>query len=46
MLLAEEVRHERVHTGGGEQHRGIVVGEKGFALNLGMAFGFEKLNVL
>jgi hypothetical protein len=28
---AEQVRHQRVHAGGGEQHRGVAFGDEGGA---------------
>jgi hypothetical protein len=35
-----------MHPGGGKEHRGIVVGDKGLPLDLGMALGFEECYVL
>jgi hypothetical protein len=34
-----------MHTGGGKENRGIVVGQEGFTLDLGVAPGFKKFYV-
>jgi hypothetical protein len=34
-----------MHARGSKQHRGIVIGDQGLALDLGMAFGLKKINV-
>jgi hypothetical protein len=34
-----------MHPGGGKEHGGIVFGQQGFALDLGMAFGFKEFYI-
>ena len=45
MVLAHEIGHERVHAGGGEEHRRIVFGHQGRARDDRMALGLEEVEV-
>jgi len=46
MILAQKVRNQRVHACRSEKHGRIVIRNKGLALDLRMAFGFEKFYIL
>ena len=45
MRLAQKVGNERVHAGGREEDRRVVIGKEGLALNLGVAFRLEEFDV-
>jgi hypothetical protein len=45
VFLTEEVGNQRVHSGRGKKHRGIVIRQQGLALNLSVAFGYKEFNV-
>ncbi len=45
MWLAQEVGHQRVHAGGCEKHRRIVLRNERTTGNLGVPVGCKKLNV-
>ena len=46
MLLAEEIRHQRVHPGGGEEHGRVIVRHEGGAADDRVSLGLEELQVL
>jgi hypothetical protein len=46
MILSQKIGHQRVHSGGGEKNRGIVLGNKRFPGYFSVASGREKLYVL
>ncbi len=45
MLLPEKVGNQRMHTGGGKEHRRVVLRYERFARNLDVIFGFKKFDI-
>ena len=45
MALAHEVGNQGMHAGGGEQNRGVVFGDEGSALDVGVALLDEEVDV-
>jgi hypothetical protein len=46
MFLSQKIGNQRVHSRSCKKDCRVVFGQQGFALDLGVSFGDEKINVL